>query len=315
MRAWLGTAGVLVLIGIWAAPAQSAQTPAEFFEWPDGLREFHLSASKGYQLRISDTGRRNIFLTAQKGRASVQYQVRGKRTGGNGIDARLPGIGRIVVAFRPIGRPHLVPVADNCKGRGNLVQHGVFEGTIHFRGERDYARADASRAKGKVVKSFKQTCRSGGDGSGGAELHLTFLDASDFHQGGLVGFSAFKLTSTSQPGFDDVSFGATLGSTRHGMSVFRSVSANSGSASMVSTSQGQLPDSLTVTPPSPFKGSGEFKRISKSSTSWSGSLSVEFPGTGPISLAGPSFSPEVCVDNRCTGGSDSSHIVFANRRH
>jgi hypothetical protein len=317
MKAWLGIVGALALLALGATPAQAGQNPAGLVEWPHGLHEFRLDASDGYRLQVTDTGDGHIYLTAQRGHSVVQYSVRGAASTDNGLKARFPGVGRIAVDFRPVGHARRVAPAGNCKGAGNLVQRGVFEGTIRFRGERGYSSAHATRAKGEVVTSARQTCRnlgeSGGGHGGAGDIHVTFLNAFAKRHGAVTGFSASKWSSASQPAIDVVFFSASLASHHHGMFSFRSVSARANPAAIEMTGERPLPDSLVVTPPGPFQGSGQLERLSKSATNWSGTLSVEFPGAGIVPLAGPEFSSELCVDRHCTGKGGTSIFITSGR--
>ncbi|HET7508324.1 MAG TPA: hypothetical protein VFJ53_08205, partial [Solirubrobacterales bacterium] len=61
----------------------------------------------------------------------------------------------------------------------------------------------------------------------------------------------------------------------------------------------KLPEEVTVEPPKPFAGSAAFTRTPESTFSWSGDLSVEFPGMNPVRLAGPGFGAGVCAVDGC----------------
>jgi len=49
--------------------------------------------------------------------------------------------------------------------------------------------------------------------------------------------------------------------------------------------------SARLTPPAPFHGSGRYRAAPDGSATWTGDLSVNFPGAPRFPLAGPSFEP------------------------
>jgi hypothetical protein len=261
--------------------------------------EFKLGASNGYRVEVDSVAQQGTDLFATKGKVEATYEVKGGLTSDNGIDAKLPGVGEITVKFKPSGPPRELPPDRNCKGRSDLIRAGVFRGTIEFEGEGGFTKVETGSARGTVFESFKQVCKIGSSGKELSDSQLTLLDATNDHESEDLVVSASTFVSHSKPKFAIASIEANLSSQRHGMTVNRSVSSLGHLNLLKLTGPGGSLQSALVTPPPPFTGTGSFQLTSKTSATWTGTLSVEFPGTGPVSLAGPQFSPSLCVEFHC----------------
>jgi hypothetical protein len=313
MKRFLGGGWALVfavvLIGLLPGFAEARQ--GYFTSPPLHFREFELPASNGYRIQVTDIGRRSIYLTAKNSAASVTYVVRGKRTDQDGIEARFPGVGRISVRFDPVGRPHREPPAGNCKGDDSVIRHGVFRGAIVFNGEKGFAKARASHASGEVFDSAKEVCRRQKEGGGGPSFHSTSLIASARRDKGVLYFFAIQFSSDSLPVPDLTSYSATLAQSRGQMSVSHSISQDAPNESFAVSGPSARPTAASIAPPAPFVGSASFQLEPGSTASWTGALTADLPGFGPVGLAGPKFSAELCRDNRCAGSSKGSDTVIA----
>jgi hypothetical protein len=302
-------ASAIVIAGI--LPTAAAADRGHFTSPAMHFSEFELPASNGYRIQVADTGGRQIYLTASNGGSSVTYTVRGKKTDRDGIEARFPGVGRISVRFEQVGKTEHAPPADNCKGDGSDTQRGVFRGAIVFNGENGFAKARASRAGGTVLDSAKEVCKRQKEGKGGSAFHSTFLSAFASRGKGLLSFIAAKLSSDSLPAGDLTVYSASLAQFKGAMSVSHTVSMRSASKSFALGEPSAHPTTASVAPPSPFAGSANFQLESGSTASWTGGLSVDLPGYGPVSLTGSKFSAELCVDDHCSGSrkKDNGHFV------
>jgi hypothetical protein len=286
--AWGAALGAVAIAVACTLPA-AATAKRGFVIPPSRSTEFRLKGSGGYSISVLGNHGR-VSLTAKRGGSSVVYSARGL-TSSRRIKARFGGLGRVSVGFHPTRPPHLVPEpGGNCKGGGEVVQAGRFVGTIAFEGEQGYTAVHASRAMGKVTKTFKQTCS--GQESEGSGPAVTILSASSKSSGVFV--TAFKLVSRAHPRFDGSVFGASIAEFRPGgLSILRSISATASlDAFTVSGSGGEI-TSATIAPPQPFTGTAEYQLAKGSSGSWMGSLVGDFPGRGEVSLAGPEFSAEI----------------------
>jgi hypothetical protein len=97
-----------------------------------------------------------------------------------------------------------------------------------------------------------------------------------------------------------VSFSASSTVRRHGLYVLASVSAEGELAAFSTPDPAGVLENASVAPPAPFHGSATFHLDSSTSASWTGSLGVELPGVGNVSLAGTGFWSALCDDTHCT---------------
>jgi hypothetical protein len=274
---------------------------------PQRWSEFELPATNGYRIRVSAapaSGKRtpDVFISASKRQHyAVQYMARGLSPADDTIKTKLPGVGRVFVRFNE-GRVGREAVPDNCKGRPDLIRHGVFEGRIELHGERGYTSIHARSAPGEVRQSFRQVCdqrEPGHEGSGGGSFHLKSLLAGQEGRRGLS-FSVSSFDFGPKFGGPQVSFSASSSIQHHGFFAFYSVSAQGGPATFVMPDPAGVLENASVSPPAPFHGTAAFHLDSPTSASWTGTLSVELPGVGDVPLAGTGFWSALCEDTTCT---------------
>jgi hypothetical protein len=300
-----GLVSVIAIAAILPAPATASRS---HFTFPAMHRsEFTLPASNGYRLQVTETGDRQIYLTAKNGDSSVVYGVRGRKTEQDGIEAKLPGVGRISMRFEQVGRTEHTPPTDNCKGDGSDSERGVFRGTIVFNGEKGFTRARAHRVSGTIYDSAKEICKREKEGKGGHGFHSAFLAAVAPRGRGLLSFFAAKFSSDLALAPEQTAYSASLFQLKGPMSVSRTVARVASGDSFTLGEPSQRPTTASVTPPSPFSGVANFQLESNSTASWTGPLSVDLPGFGPVGFAGPKFSAELCIDNRPCYGASNSH--------
>ncbi len=292
-------------------PTPATASPGHFTLPAMHRSEFTLPASNGYRLQVTETGNRQIYLTAKHGGSSVTYDVQGRKTEQDGIEAKLPGVGRISMRFKQVGRTKHSPPIDNCKGDGSDTERGVFRGTIVFNGEKGFTRARAHRASGTVHNSAKEICAREKEGKGNSSFHTTFLAAVAPRDRGLLSFFAAKFSSDSISEPEQTAYSASLIQLRGSMSVSHTVSQIASGESFALGEPSRRPTTASVAPPSPFVGTANFQLESNSTASWTGPLSVELPGLDPVGFAGPKFSAELCLDSRpCYGASDDHDASF-----
>jgi hypothetical protein len=291
MRIWIAVAGVGLTIALFAVPGTAIAKGGNFVIAPSQTLEFRLKGSHGYSISVFGIGK-EVSLTARHGGSSASYSTRGLASPTR-IKARFGHLGRVSVRFHSNSGPRLIPLPmGNCHGRGEIVDHGHWVGRIEFEGEQAYTTVHAFRARGKVTKALKQTCRREGEGGHVPNLRVTILNAVPDASGPV--FTAFKITSSSFPAIDGSVFGASLFETRSPrLSVFRSISAKAKIDAFASTGKRNHIESATIAPPAPFSGTATFQRTSGSKGTWSGSLVGDFLGRGEVALAGPEFSAEI----------------------
>jgi hypothetical protein len=256
--------------------------------------QFHLPGSEGFGINVTSNRRRELFLETSKGSAAVYYWLDGRGTATDGIDAKLPGNGTISVRFIPNGRQRQRQPWEICAGDGPTVHYGTVRGTIRFRGERGYTNVTAHRTKAKLITWPSQRCHL-------FEGHRQWTARLwAFREGGLnQEFEATRLPKQARPPARRVHFLASTATRRGRMQVYRTVTASADISSFHMPERKTAPEHLVVSPPPPFTGSASFQRTPESTFTWRGSLSVSFPGTGPVALAGPQIETEYCVRAGC----------------
>lgn len=295
--------GVALALVPAAAPAKSG-----FVVQPRRLTlEFEAKASAGYDLSVeaSDTGK--VALTLFGGDYLVTYTTTGQVTP-TGIQADFGRVGRIDVGFsgKPVARAESPLPHRHCKGPDPLVETGRFTGTIHFRGEREYAEFDADRVAGTLRQQFRRTCtrgivlphhraatRGSEDDEGVTDLltaaadlgrrHVLLTTVSDEVEpeddGPSVALILVKLDERAGPVQISRDF---LSFPRH----YRPA---------VST-LGTVPVTASVKPPPPFSGTATYSREPGADPQWRGSLGIELPGAGRVALTGPRFEAVLCQE-------------------
>ncbi|MGN6201931.1 MAG: hypothetical protein ACTHNY_05950 [Solirubrobacterales bacterium] len=267
-----------------------------------GAAEVHLAGSHGYRLAISASSE-DVTVTAKKGGASVAYYLFGSRLEGDRIDARLPGVGGISLRFHEHRRFRRGPQND-CRSPHTLIRKGVFVGWIRIRGERDYTRAESHHVRGKIVRRAGGKCGQR-PSARASSARSEWLGAGVARgRSGNLSFMAISLPMTKSR--TNLVFAASLTRVRGEMVVVSSQSAISEDAAAMEF--GEPPRSATVTPPSPFTGTATFQQESADQFSWTGDLTVELPGSGEVSLAGPRFETALCLEHSCRGDEQLAEI-------
>jgi hypothetical protein len=272
-------------------PAAAMAKGGTFVIGPSRSTELKLKGSHGYSISVTGGGG-VVSLTARRGGSSASYSTRGIASSMR-LKARFGRFGRVSMRFHSDGDPRRVRVASgNCRGKGEIVDRGHWIGRIEFEGEQEYTTVRASRAKGNVTRSFKETCgRTKGENDHSSGINVTFLGA--ISKTNAIFVTAFKVTSSAHPTIAGSIFDASLTEQLgRRLNVVRTINASAKVDAFSSTGkEGQI-ESATITPPAPFKGSATFQRTAGSEGSWSGSLAGDFLGRGEVALAGPEFSAE-----------------------
>lgn len=226
----------------------------------------------------------------KRGAAVTAYVARGTMTSRR-IEASFGDLGRVSVRFRPSGRVLKSPRRRRCKGPDRFsARLGVFVGSIRFRSEDGRFDVRAHRAKGRVRSPRQLRCGSSRFSSGPRRYHRPVRQGG----GGLR-------ASILDAGWRDGLSGAQLLGFKFGSGTlfFAIAEASMGSMARLQYALGFGPsralvhtDALTeatLRPPSPFKGTGSYAAAADGARSWTGKLSVAFPGTPRLPLAGPPF--------------------------
>jgi hypothetical protein len=249
------------------------------------------------------------MVSAETANASVTYLVPG-HVSETSMRANLGARGRIRLKYQPRGKAPLKDVPERCfiggssesRTRAIAPPHGI----VRFLGEGGYTSVIAHRARGVIHE--KLTCGEPRKTHSHDRSHVPVLVA-DSKDGPL--FSAGRqLSGSSPPGTptaEQVGFFALDFQRDRQIQIFRVAGADGPSGDFTYDS---ALTSATVTPPAPFSGSAQFERLPDGSTNWTGSLSVDFPGLGPVPLTGFPFTATLELES---SSSNSPLLQFRRR--
>lgn len=215
--------------------------------------------------------------------AATEYLARGVAAPER-LQANFGKFGSISMRFRESKHRPWFGKKRRCRGAGRfVVRRGVFVGNFRFHGEDGYVTVQIHRAEGSI-SSLASKCRQ-----------------RDHHRSGALSSALFEdpfsdLVAVDRNGLDSTVFAAISYRGRLQYSAERE--ENRGRLAILRSAfveaHGELPLNEAVTagrfsPGSPFHGSGHYRAAPDGSTSWSGNLSVDFPGTPRFPLAGPGY--------------------------
>jgi hypothetical protein len=271
--------GALVLV--WAAPAR-ARVDTE----TGAYSALHLHGTHGYSIFVlarphEGSQPANVTVQAVKGKSVATYQVPAKVTKSK-IDADLGRVGRISVEFRPRGRFAVAHIDCNPQARVRF-QAGAWVGRIEFKGEEDFTRVKATRARKVFTPFLRIACPFVSDRVElGSELPGARLAALSKRKSSWVGLSAI----TNHPG-GGLELSASMEEQRGRLSIYRGVQGFYPGSGFEFD---QALNTAKLSPAGPFfSGSGTFSRFAEPQNRWTGDLSVDLPGRSNTLLTGTRF--------------------------
>jgi hypothetical protein len=223
-----------------------------------------------------------VILMVKHGKASKSFAATAYLARGVARPERLQAtfgkFGKVSMRFRESRNRTWFGKRRSCRGKQRYVRRrGVFVGNFRFRGEDGYVSVRLHRAKGTIVEEARKCQRSRGP---------IFAQASS-HQSVLLAIARDGVDST---GFLTVAakqavFFAAHEESRGKLAIIQLAMARG---------QGPLRANETLTavrvsPPAPFHGTGRYRAAPDGTTTWSGNLSVNFPGTPRFPLTGPDY--------------------------
>lgn len=276
------------------APASSPAS-SRGFESRFGLKVGHgyqlIVFAEGDTIRIEVGSPRslspdNLFAP----RSLTAYVARGTVTRRR-IAASFGKFGRIDVRFHQIGRAVALPAREHCRGPDHFTrQEGLFVGGIRFEGEHRYVAVHAPRAPGVVFSPLSLHCppaharpatpeRARPVAPVGIGYSHRFLFAFWRH---VVASAHLEAEVDRGHVFTSAYVEESLGQ----VAEYRFALA-------VSRPQVFAVDNAltraTLAPPAPFHGEGTYEAAPDGTKSWTGSLSVSFPGAPRWPLTGEQF--------------------------
>jgi hypothetical protein len=210
------------------------------------------------------------------------------------IAASFGKFGRVDVRFKPAGSPVKSQLRHRCRGADHYtVQRGAFVGSVRFAGEGSYVTAHSHRVQGRVRMPLRLHCAPPRFHRRTASLQRAlhpidlgshaFLSASWRHgveSTDLFSFAVRKAQLTAA--FTEQSLGS-VALIHLGLAI---------SKPTVLTVDDAL-TSATLTPPAPFHGKGTYGAAPDGTKTWTGPLSVAFPGAPRWPLTGEQFAVKV----------------------
>ncbi len=245
---------------------------------------FVAEAGGGYRVGVSTYGS-GLYLEVWRGgkrqRTMAAYLARGVGRPER-LQATFGKFGKVSMRFRE--SPDRPPGRSCRSGRTFLKQRGLFVGNLSFRGEDGYVSVRLHRAKGTVLRVGKR-CH--------VRRHHGF-DPSDFEF--LFTKPEAAMLAISRDGVDST---ALLAIAAKKQSAFLTSHEESrGKLAIVRLALVYKPGKLLVdealttgslVPPAPFHGTGRYRAFPDGTRTWSGDLSINFPGAPRFPLTGPSF--------------------------
>jgi len=251
---------------------------------------FALSRSHGYEVRVFTFGTAVILEVLHGGQrhlSATAYLARGVAAP-HRLQATFGKFGKISMRFRPL--KHGDGVKSVCRFGERLSQrHGLYAGHLTFRGEGGYLSLDLHRAKGSIVTPAGR-CR---------RRHLSRAEVEKVLEA--LFEPASGLLASSREGVATTGF---LGLQRGNRVMFlASHEETQGKLAIIRFALATAPEGLhaneavtaaSVSPPAPFHATGRYRAAPDGTATWTGPLSVNFPGAPRFPLTGPSF--EVFLD-------------------
>jgi hypothetical protein len=246
---------------------------------------FEVRGSNGYEVTVSswregDTPG-DAVVQAVNGPLQAIYSVPAGTA--PGIHAIFGSLGQLDVSFEQ-RRKEIDRVGKGCR---SITEEGVFRGTFRFVGENGYFSSEAANPEGEIWRLPDGFCifenfRRARPFLG---LEKKALEARTTSEGREISFQASKDELRGFPSFE-----ATIGERIDQMKIMRTARVHGGKQTFSSTGRSRA----SVSPPPPFSGSARFRDPARQPATWTGSLTVPFPGVPNIALAGEGFIAKLC---------------------
>jgi hypothetical protein len=275
---------LLLLVCALALPASASGAPVDAPELKLGTIE--LEGSNGYEVEVLTLreGRHApvAIVSAERGRLAATYEVRASL--GAGIHAIFGSLGQLDVSFDRQSKS-VETLEPGCRW---IIEAGVFRGSFQFAGEGGYLSVQAVDPVGSVLRLPDGFCGFEEDRPARSAipgLDQTVLAARAASERGTVSFEASRWHLDGE-----ISFLASLRERVGEMRIERTARAGGGKRSFLTSKASRA----SVRPPGPFRGSARFRDPAKRPATWTGSLSVSFPGAPDVALAGAGFVAKLC---------------------
>jgi len=288
------TGGLLaaMALGVAVPATASAEASSNIRRSPGESAAFTLTGSNGYSLYFkSEKGQLTVIASrlrpaqatiAPSGKlvparvapaSESTYLFRGVARDPATIEADLGPLGKVSLSFEPSGKKKVTMIdlsdkTEKCIGATKVVRRlGAFVGSVSFHGENGYTTAEGVRVPGTVGTSTFRNCSQLPKHSPEEEVlpeRPTVLGV-----GGKAALFALRDAEAARfTAFEAEDLGGEV-------SVFRVATAVSKPSLFTFSPDGSR---ASVRPPAPFSGTGVYRDTAAGSPTWSGDLSVSFPG-------------------------------------
>ncbi|MBS1892121.1 MAG: hypothetical protein JST59_12565 [Actinobacteria bacterium] len=252
----------------------------------------------GFDLQFWEGNKHGFKLTVKGHHSKTRYVTKGGSVAGGRVSARLGKRGILDLRFVPVGKPRFYRPPSWCKGSPSRWQPGYLVGRLVFHGERDYTHVGGRRFWGGRESWSSWRCHYATGPDRYADKEARARVGSWSLQRKAVTFGAALFHRDARPRDRRVEFSASISDRAGRVRVQHEVEV-AAAESDVAFPDGPLSETATVTPPAPFIGTATFTRTHESTFTWTGDLSVAFPGLDPVRLAGPRFGARLCTAEGC----------------
>jgi hypothetical protein len=240
----------------------------------------------GYKVGVSTLGSA-VFLEVWRGhsgrRIQTAYLARGVARPER-LQATFGHFGKVKMRFRESRNRNWRGRVRTCRGANRFIKRrGVFRGNLRFKGEGGYVSIRVHRAKGAVVTQAPKCRRHRGAG-----FKIPFGNSLSQPKSALLAIARDGVDATAFFAVEDrrsTLFFATDEESRGRLAIVRMAVLRK--HSRIRTDEALT--SASLSPSSPFHGTGRYQAAPDGSNAWSGGLNVNFPGEPRFPLTGPGF--------------------------
>ncbi|MGN6254039.1 MAG: hypothetical protein ACTHO8_03545 [Solirubrobacterales bacterium] len=236
-------------------------------------------SSGGYEVGVSTSGGAVSLVVSKKSGEDLGetiYAARGVGTRER-LQATFGRFGKVLMRFHESSK-HAV-----CEGTQRLVRHrGVFAGNFRFRGENGYVSVHVHRAAGGILEPAGR-CPRRRRHHGSFDISILFETPAAFLADSRHGVDSTGLLALEFGPISEVM--AVHEESRGKLAILRGAFVETKKAFHVN----EAATAVDVSPPGPFHGAGHYRAAPDGTTTWTGDLTVNFPGAPRFPLTGPDF--------------------------
>jgi hypothetical protein len=254
------------------------------------FRSGFVGEADGYKFGVSTFGSAVVFEVWRGGEERgtfAAYLARGVAAPER-LQATFGRFGKVSMRFRE-SRNRSRSRKKVCRfGQAVFKRRGVFVGNLRFEGEDGYLSVRLHRAKGAVVTPAGRCRFRRPPGDSSDSSFREFISIFFHPEGALLAIARDGVDSTSLLALEGKRKSYFLASdeeTRGKLAIMRVATLLERSPLEANTAL----TSASLSPPAPFHGTGRYSAAPDGTNTWSGNLSVNFPGAPRLPLTGPEF--------------------------